>query len=223
MQQLDLFADQALELNTPFTDRAVCLVGKFRMAKNELKKRLTSMGAELKDSVSRNVHFVVLGNEVPEAQQEKLLELQANGFHPRTLSATDLNNILEGHYAGYEVEKEIQKDLHITVQHYLRFRPTLTKGSNPLYTHELYIAPDTQTEQHTLYQLLGNRGIYANPYMDDTTDVLVVSDATIQRLERGETDDTLRYIQQQYNTSRAQSYNYAILTESELLAWLTNG
>ena len=91
---------------------------------------------------------------------------------------------------------------------------------NPLYTRELYLSPDTQTPQNTLYRLLGERGIYANSYIDETTDVLLVSDRTLEDIRQGRSNPVIDYIQQTYNRSRAQTYRYVMTTESEVLAFL---
>ena len=64
------------------------------------------------------------------------------------------------------------------------------------------------------------RGVYANAYIDDTTDALVISDASLQRLRDGQTDDSLHYIEQCYNQSRSQAFRYVMTSEGELLAWL---
>ena len=57
-------------------------------------------------------------------------------------------------------------------------------------------------------------------YIDDTTDILVISNDSLRHLQEGKTDDTLRYIEQQYNQSRAQAFRFVMTSEAELLAWL---
>lgn len=216
--QLDLFADQPVDTSTPFTDRVVCIVGTFRLPQKQLIKRITEMGGDCKATtkVSRNVHYVLMGENAPMEQCEALRTLNFNGYQPRVLGQTELDEILAGRYDAYRVPQTITKDLHLNLQHYLALHPTLDNQSNMLYTRELYVAPDTLTPQMELYQQLGNRGIYANPYIDDTTDYIVISDASLARLQRGETDETLRYIEEQYNASRSPAYRYVMLSESEV-------
>ena len=67
---------------------------------------------------------------------------------------------------------------------------------------------------------LGNRGIYANTYIDDSTDVLVMGNDSLQKLKEGISDDTLHAIEQTYNQSHAQSFRYVLLAETELKEWL---
>ena len=70
--------------------------------------------------------------------------------------------------------------------------------------------------------MLGNNGIYANAYIYETTDIIVLSDRSVQHLREGLSDDTLHYIQQQYNQSRAQTFRFRMTSESELLTWIKN-
>ncbi|MBO7118773.1 MAG: hypothetical protein J6W03_00445 [Bacteroidaceae bacterium] len=218
--QYELFSDADFQQETPFAGRAFCMLGGFRQASKTLQQKLQSLGAEIKQSVSRNVHYVVLGKDVSAGSLEQLRQLAFNGYNPKVLNENDLDSILQGHYSSYIVPEQISKSLHLTLQHYLDSRLSYEGGMNPLYTKELYLAPDTRPE---LYQMLGNRGVYANTYIDDTTDVLVISNASLQHLQEGTTDETLQYIEQQYNQSRAQAFRYVMTSEGELLAWLNKG
>lgn len=220
--QYDLFADLEVDTTTPFTDRIVCVLGTFSIPTKQLISKICSMGGECKAStkVSRNVHYILIGQNVPGEQLDYLRTVNFHGYYPRILTESDFQAISQGHYAGYEVAQTIQKQLHLTYQHYLTLRPQLKAHSTILYTSELYVAPDTHTPQAELFQRLGDRGIYANAYIDDTTDYIVISDATLHRLEQGEGDEVLHYIEQRYNASHTQSYRYAILSESDVLQWL---
>lgn len=215
--QYELFSDADFQQATPFTGRAVCLLGTFRHTSKTLQQKLQALGADIKQGLSRNVHYVVLGNNVPADSQESLQQLVYNGYNPKVLNENDIESILQGHYSPYTVPEQITKDLHLTLQHYLNNQFRYEGSMNPLYTKELYLAPDVPAD---LYQMLGNRGVYANAYIDDTTDVLVISDASLQRLREGQTDDSLRYIEQQYNQSRAQAFRFPMTSEGELLSWL---
>lgn len=215
--QYELFGDTDFQQETPFTGRSVCLLGSFRLTSKALQQRLLALGADMKQSVSRNVHYVIVGKNASAEDMERLNQLAFNGYNPRVLNESELDDILQGHYTPYAVPEQITKDLHLTLRHYLAGRLRYDDGMNPLYMKELFLAPDVPTE---LYQMLGNRGIYANAYIDDTTDALVISDASLQRLKDGQTDGSLRYIEQQYNQNRAQAFRFTMTSEGELLAWL---
>lgn len=220
--QYELFTDEDLRADSPFKDRVVCVLGNFSMSSRALQKKLLELGADYKPStrVSRNVHYVLLGEDAPQDQLQYIEALNFNGYVPKVLRQQDLDNILQGHYASYYVPEEITKNLHLTYGHYLRFRVDYTDGLNPLYTRELYLSPDTSTDSAKLSQMLGDRGIYANAYVDDNTDLLLISNSTHAVLQQGGTNDILRMIEQTYNSSRSQTYRFVMTTEDELLQWL---
>ena len=215
--QYELFGEADFQQETPFTGRTVCLLGSFRKSSKALRQTLQSLGADIKQGLSRNLHYVVLGKDVPSEALESMQQLAFHGYQPKALDENDLEDILRGHYTPYFVPEKTVKDLHLTLRHYLSLQFRYEGSLNPLYMKELYLAPDTRAE---LYQMLGNRGVYANPYIDDTTELLVISDNSLQHLRDGQSDDSLHYIEQQYNQSRAQTFRFAITSEGELMEWL---
>ena len=215
--QYELFNEDDFQQETPFTKRSVCLLGSFRIASKALRQRLQALGADIKQGLSRNLHFVVLGKDASAEDLGRLEQLNFHGYYPKVLSEADLDDIQQGHYSSYIVPEEIGKSLHLTYQHYLSTQFHYDGGMNPLYMKELYLASDIPT---SFYQMLGNRGIYANAYIDDTTDVIVISNDSLRHLQEGATDETLHYIEQQYNQSRAQAFRYVMTSEGELTEWL---
>jgi hypothetical protein len=220
--QYELFNDTDFQQETPFTQRSVCLLGTFHVTTKTLQKKLLALGAEVKQGLSRNLHYVVMGRDVPADAMEHLQQLAFHGYQPKVLDENDLDNILQGHYSHYFVPEQTPKDLHLTIRHYLSARFNYDENENPLYMKELYLAPDTETPQAELYQMLGNRGIYANAYIDDTTDGIIISNCSLQHLRDGQSDESLHYIEQQYNQSRAQAFRYRLTSEGEILAWIKN-
>lgn len=220
--QYSLFSDDDFVQPKPFQDRVVCILGTFRQSSKVIVQRFSELGSDCRIStkVSRNVHYVLMGEGIPFEQMNALNYLNFNGYYPRSLSQSDIDNILNGHYSSYIEPIEIKKDLHLTLQHYLQFKLDYSSSINPLYTRELFVAPDTSFPQNDLYQLLGDRGAYANSYIDDSTDIIVISDASVKNLRDGGTDDVLQLVERTYNTSRSQSYRYVMTSESELLTWL---
>lgn len=215
--QYELFSDEDFQNESPFAGRAVCLIGTFRWASKVLQQKLQGLGAEIKQGISRNLHYVVIGKDAPADTEERLWQLALHGFLPKVLNEQDIENIFEGQYSAYAVPEQIHKDLHLTYRHYLSLQFNFEEGGNPLYTKELYLPSDVQTD---LYQRLGNQGVYANPQINETTDVIVLTDASLRHLRDGQTDEALRYIEEQYNQSRAQTFRFRLTGESELLAWL---
>ncbi len=222
IQQTFLFPDMEAYETQPLKGRIVCILGSFVQPAKELTKRLTQMGAECKmgTKVSRNVHYVLVGNDAPADQLEYLHTLAFHGYHPRVLDQQGVDRLMEGHIASLMVDTEIRKDLHLTWEHYMQCCMKLEAGRNNLYTKELFVAADVMERTPGLSIALGNRGIYANTYIDDSTDVLVMGNDTLQKLKEGISDDTLHAIEQTYNQSHAQSFRYVLLAEAELKEWL---
>jgi len=219
--QYGFFTDEDFQQITPFTDRIVCLLGSFGSSTSSLKKRIIEFGAtEVKTSVSRGIHYVVMGNDIPESQLSALNEMNFHGYYPKVLNRAEIDDVFAGHYAAYNTPSEIEKSLSLGIQHYNKLRVELAEGINSLYTREIYVSPATKMPQNELYQLLGNLGVYANNYIDDTTNLLLLPDASISHLQEGTVDETIIYIQNSYNALRTQNFTFQLISESEILMWL---
>ncbi|MBR3432860.1 MAG: BRCT domain-containing protein [Bacteroidaceae bacterium] len=219
--QYGLFTDEDFRQTTPFTDRVVCVLGNLGASPASVRKRILDFGAsEVRTSVSRGAHYIVMGNDVPDSQLSVLAELNFNGYYPKVLHRAELDDIFAGHYAAYQVPAETLKSLNLSIQHYNRLKVQLTPGVNTLYTKEMYVPFHTQTDPSALYQQLGNMGIYANSYIDDTTGLLLLPDSTLSHLREGTADETVLYIQNTYNSMRAQNFTFQLIAESDILTWI---
>lgn len=215
--QYELFCDADFLQEQPLAGRSICLLGTFRQTSKALRQRLKDQGADVKQGLSRGLHYVVLGENVPADTEDRLSQFAFHGYQLKVLNEQGLEDLLNAQDASAVVPEQIGKDLHLTYGHYLSLRLNYEERENPLYTKELYLPQDVQP---ALYQMLGNHGVYANAYIDDTTDVIVLSDASLLRLQEGQTDETLRYIERQYNQSRAQTFRFSLTSERELVEWL---
>ena len=88
--QYELFSDADFQQETPFTKRSVCLLGS---VPKSLQQRIVALGAEIKQALSRNVHFVVLGKNPSSDSLAYLQQLAYNGFNPKVLNEDDLENL----------------------------------------------------------------------------------------------------------------------------------
>jgi hypothetical protein len=219
--QYGLFTDEDFRQSTPFTDRVVCLLGNLGVNLSSVRKRILDFGAaEVRTSVSRGVHYVIVGDGVPEPQLTALEELNFHGYYPKVLHRADLDKIFSGHYSDYLTSPETVKALTLGLPHYNRLKAELTPGVNTLYTREMYVPFATQADSAVFYQQLGNMGIYANNYIDETTSLLLLPDSSLQHLREGVTDETILYIQNSYNNMRAQNFTFQLLAESDVCSWI---
>lgn len=219
--QYGFFTDEDFQQTTPFTDRVVCVIGYLGANANAVRKRILDFGAtEVRTSVSRGVHYVIMGDDVPDSQLSALSDLNFHGYYPMVLHKAELNDIFSGHYTNYTTSPEIVKSLRLGIQHYNELKVELEPAFNSLYTKEVFVPAVTQMSQPMLCQQLGNMGIYANSYMDDATNLILLPDASLSRLKEGKTDDIILYIQDSYNTMRTQNFIFQLVSESEMTAWL---
>ena len=92
--QYELFGEADFQQETPFTGRTVCLLGSFRKPSKTLRQTLQSLGADIKQGLSRNLHYVVLGKDVPSEALESLQQLAFHGYQPKALDENDLEELL---------------------------------------------------------------------------------------------------------------------------------
>ena len=219
--QYGFFTDEDFQQTTPFTDRVVCVIGNLGTNTNAVKKRIFDFGAsEVRTSVSRGVHYVIMGDDVPDSQLSALSDFNFHGYYPMVLHKAELNDIFSGHYTDYFTSPDIKKSLRLSIQHYNALKFELTPGVNSLYTKEMYVPDIIQISHTEICQQLGNMGIYANSYMDDTTNLLLLPDSSISHLKEETSDDVILYIQDTYNSMRAQNFIFQLVSESDLLEWL---
>lgn len=217
--QLSLFDDQEVQPQCPFTNRSVCVLGQFSQGR-ALVPRLQRLGADVRLTVTRQLHYVLVGENAPSAELEKLEQMNLNGWVPRQIGQAQLDEILNGFGSSYHVEAEICKHLTLSAAHWHQFRVDFSSDANPLYTCELYVPVDDFVKQHNLYQELGNRGIYANPSLDETIDCLFLSDDAVKHMLSGTTCDELKTIERLYNESRSQMFRWRLTCVSDILDFL---
>lgn len=222
--QYSLFPSEELQTIGPLVNRVVCVLGTFPISGKALQKKLQQAGARYAApaQLSRNVHYVLMGDNPAEERLAQLEKLRFNGFCPRVLGWNDLERILQGFGQEYHTSAQIQKDLHLSRRHYELFHTEYPATGNPFYTKELYVAEDVRSAHPGLFQQLGDMGIYANTYLDERTDLLVVSRRMLDELDNGLRDNAVaQYIEKTYNQSKAPSYRYVMTTDEELLLWLS--
>lgn len=149
---LSLFEEtENMEVKSPFINRKVVIEGTFHsINKNTLKTSIKRLGGEIvSGDVTKNVHFFIVGDNVSADKMEKYDKLCFNGYHIKTLSESDILNILNGDVEKYIVPYENIKDLRMTIDHYNRkhviYKGKITEPSgreyipNPIYGKNLFL------------------------------------------------------------------------------------
>lgn len=229
MQQLSLFDDAEMKdvVEVPFLGRNVVVTGTFARGRQSLRSTLLKMGAtEVRyDKLNRGTHFLLCGESPNEEVMSYWRMYVHDGYNIRLLHEDDLNEILRGNYAPYNMPQEMNKDLRITREHVFWTAPEIgglknTREPSPmllqdmavLYNKEIFVHPSFLKALPSLPQLLGCLGAYANTEMADDIDCILIS--------RDLPEQVCRAVEQFYNGSRAMQFNTPFLLLDDLLAFI---
>lgn len=238
MIQQDLFGDNATIQQNPLSDRRVGFIGKFKN-RAALVKKVKEFGAleKSKDGLTRDTQILVIGSDVKPEEQNRLLCYEHDGWKPMKISESDLQEIFKGHYAGYETAPDPVKQISIDMSYYKWNPPTVSDEDgedssvrcssplvygeeNPIYGMEIYVPNRPSTDMNAIRQIIGNLGGYANADYFDDTNVVMLGDSTLQKLEQGIKDDVILDIENQYNKSGAKMFNIQFTSERDFVTWV---
>lgn len=238
MIQQDLFGDNATIQQNPLTDRRVGFIGKFKN-RAALVKKVKEFGAseKSKDGLTRDTQILVMGTEIKQEDLNRLQCYEHDGWKPLKISETELQEIFKGHYAGYETAPEPVKNVSIDMSYYrwnppvvsevdgedagMRCSSPLVYGEdNPIYGLEIFVPNRPNTDMSIIRQLIGNLGGYANAEYFDDTNVVMLGDSTLQKLELGVKDEVIISIENQYNKSNTKMFNIQFTSESDFINWV---
>ena len=240
MIQQDIFGDSVVIQQNPLTNRRVGFIGKFKN-RAALVKKVKEFGAseKSKDGVTRDTQILVMGTETKQEDLNRLLCYEHDGWKPLKISEADLQEIFKGHYAGFETASEPIKQVSIDMSYYNWNPPTtsdedgedagvrssspLVYGeNNPIYGMEIYVPNRPNTDMGIIRQLIGNLGGYANAEYLDDTNVVMLGDSTLQKLENGIKDEVILDIEIQYNKSATKMFNIQFTCENDFINWVKN-
>ena len=239
MIQQDLFGDSAIIQQNPLTDRRVGFIGKFKN-RAALVKKVKEFGAseKSKDGLTRDTQILVMGTEIKQEDLNRLQCYEHDGWKPLKITENDLQEIIKGHYAGFETPVIAKKQVSLDMSYY-NWTPPITSeddsdedsgvrcssplvygDDNPIYGMEIYVPNKSNTDMGILRQLIGNFGGYANPEFYDDTSVIMLSEETLRLLEQGIKDDVIIQIEKQYNGSSAKMFNIQFTSEPDFISWI---
>ena len=240
MIQQDLFGDNAIIQQNPLTDRRVGFIGKFKN-RAALVKKVKEFGAseKSKDGLTRDTQILVLGSDVKQEDMNRLLCYEHDGWKPLKISEADLQEIFKGHYTGYVTPAEPVKQVNIDMTYYNWNPPTVSDedgeddstgircssplvygDDNPIYGLEIYVPNRLDVDIDVIRQLIGNVGGYANAEYFEDTNVVMLGESTLQKLEQGIKDDVILGIENSYNKSNTKMFNIQFTSERDFIAWV---
>lgn len=213
---------ETYDKNNPFFNRLVTIIGFSSSESNELKKRIELMGAEIKPSISKHIHYALIGGNVSSVKIKQLENLQHNGWDIRRLYQEDIDNIFNGDWVRYKVPYNKKKNLNLTYDHYLDHLYN-SKAINPIYGKEIYVNRNNLSGDIRYFgQMCGYVGAFINEKMDPGINMCILSQSTLDSLKEGVKDDTILYIENYYNTHKAVVFDYKFISEEAVLSFIKN-
>ena len=215
-----VFPDIAeVDPSNPFYEKRVLVTGLFDCNRTALTKQLKKMGASVMSSVSKNLHYVVVGKEPGPSKMEELKKLEHNGYKIRQLDEGEVLQIFAGQWEGYAIDGDTKKELDFSIEHYEKHHKSLEGMVNRISTKNIYVGKDLSGDRRHFAQIIGNLGGYADNDIYSDTHICLLSDSSIEKLRGGIKDETVLYIEQRYNTSKAITYDWDLLSEGDILGF----
>jgi hypothetical protein len=91
---------------------------------------------------------------------------------------------------------------------------------NPICQKEIFVPAIPGKNTGVFYQIIGNMGAYANKEYLDDTDMILLPDESLRKLEQGTKDEVVLYLEKQYGKSSIRFQKLRFTTESDFLGWV---
>ena len=185
------------DILSPFYDRKVVITGDF-MDRREMARKLKYMGADINSNITRRTHFVIIGDNPGPKKMETLNKLRFDGYAITTLYEEDLERIFEGNLNAKDfVEKDVEKDLKITLEHITgpenSFKIELNR-INLFSGKEIYVCKSIKSRKRVNH-LIGFLGAFTNSVLENDVNIILLSDYSIKNLENGIKDEDIEFIE----------------------------
>ena len=242
--QLNLFENIINEKTTNshiLSGRKVVIAGFGKLEKKQLKERIEELGGILMEAVSKNISYVFIGEKYNNNAIEEISKLRYNGYSIPILGKDEIELLLSD--SVKDLNKYINdtagiKNLDFTMEHFQKNKmkmypngeiliPNMNKEEgvrkeffNPFSMKYFYYKGEDEKEFFYLSQLIGNLGGCLEKEITTDTQVYILPDSTLKKLERGEKDATILYIQNSYNNSKAVTFDLTFILLSEVLTFI---
>ena len=188
--------------------------------------------------VKESTNFFVVGSN-PNEDSIKRFELnEHDGYHAIMIDENKLYNLLGGVFSEEDIIPDIvEKRLNIDISYYNWTAPIINGKTfvsrvsspllyddegkqNPISQKEIYVPEIPGINMNAIYQIIGNLGGYANKEYFDDTNMIMLSNDTLRKLEEGIKDDVIIGIEEKYNKSNTKIFNIQFTSESDFINWV---
>ena len=188
--------------------------------------------------VKETTNFFIVGKNPNEDSMKRYALNEHDGYRAKMITEDILYDYLDGHFTEDDLVPDvIEKRLNIDISYYNWTAPTIngktfvSRVSSPLkYDDEGKINPISQKEifvpnisdiaMDSFFQIIGNLGGYANKEYFDDTNMILLSDETLRKLEQGIKDNVILEIEDRYNKSNTKIFNIQFTSESDFIGWV---
>lgn len=190
--------------------------------------------------VKETTSFFVVGNNPNEDSMKRFSLNEHDGYHAKMISEDKLYEFLAGQYTEEDlVADKVEKRLHLDKGYYNWAAPVINGKTfvsrvssplkyngdgyeNPITQKEIYVPDFPNVDMDVIRQMVGNLGGYANKEYFDDTNIVMLSDSTLEKLEKGVKDEVIVGIENMYNKSNTKIFNIQFTSESDFINWVKN-
>lgn len=188
--------------------------------------------------VKETTNFFVVGTNPNEDSLKRYALNEHDGYHAKMITEEKLYGFLSGHFTEDDIVPDVvEKCLLLDISYYNWSAPTIngkifvSRVSSPLkYDNEGIINPISQKDIYVpnfpgknmgaFYQMIGNLGGYANREYFDDTNMIMLSNETLYKLEQGIKDEVILDIENRYNKSNTKIFNVQFTSEHDFINWV---
>lgn len=98
--------------------------------------------------------------------------------------------------------------------------PLVYGEENPICQKEIYVPEMAGKNMGVFYQIIGNLGGYANKEYLDDTNIILLPDVLLRKLEEGVKDEVIQEIEKYYSKSSVRFQNIQFTCEKDFLSWV---
>ena len=188
--------------------------------------------------VKETTNFFIVGTNPNEDSMKRYALNEHDGYHAKMITEDKLYDFLCGRFTEEDLVPDIvEQHLHIDIGYYNWNVPTINGKTfvsrvssplkydkegkdNPISQKEIFVPNITGKDMGAFFQIIGNLGGYANKEYYDDTNMILLSDETLKKLEKGIKDDIIIDIENRYNKSNTKIFNVQFTSESDFIGWV---
>ena len=188
--------------------------------------------------VKETTSFFIVGKNPNEDSMKRYVLNEHDGYHAKMINEDKLYDYLCGKFTEEDlVPDAVEKQLNLDISYYNWSAPTINGKTfvsrvssplkydkegkkNPISQKEIFVPNISGKNMEAFFQMIGNLGGYANKEYYDDTNMIMLSDETLMKLEQGIKDDVILDIEKRYNKSNTKIFNIQFTSESDFINWV---